>query len=157
GCANVANLLLARASTRSREIAIRLAIGAGPGLVIRQLLTENLVLASIGAGVGLMIVWWTQSLLIASMPADLPRLSEVTTDWVAVGFAAALTIVTALACGLAPAMQASHVRPVSAMTEVGRGLTAGRRQKRLRSGLVVAEIALSLVLLAGAGLLVSTV
>jgi putative ABC transport system permease protein len=157
GCANVANLLLARASTRGREIAIRLAIGAGPRRVIRQLLTENLVLASLGAGVGLMIVWWTQSLLIASMPADLPRLSEVRIDWVVVAFAVALTMVTALACGIAPALQASHVRPVSAMTEIGRGLTAGRRQRRLRSGLVVAEIALSLVLLAAAGLLVSTV
>lgn len=157
GCANVANLLLARASTRSREIAIRLAIGAAPGRVIRQLLTENLVLASIGAVAGLLLVWWTQSLLIASMPAELPRLSEVRLEWTEVAFAAGLTFVTALACGVAPALQASHVRPVSSMTEIGRGLTAGRRQRRLRSGLVVAEIALSLVLLAGAGLLVSTV
>jgi putative ABC transport system permease protein len=157
GCANVANLLLARASTRSREIAIRLAVGAGPGRVIRQLLTENLVLAALGAAAGLVIVWWTQSLLMASMPADLPRISEVRVDWTTLLFAGALTVFTTLACGLAPALQASHVRPVSAMSEIGRGLTAGPRQRRLRAGLVVAEIAASLVLIAGAGLLIATV
>lgn len=157
GCANVANLLLARASSRQREIAIRLAIGAGQGRLLRQLLTENLVLAGAGGIIGLVVVFWTQSLLVASMPADLPRLSEIGIDWTAVTFAIAITVLTSLACGIAPAWQASRTRPIAAITEIGRGLTAGRRQRRLRTTLVVAEIALSLVLVAGAGLLVTTV
>ncbi|HUQ87623.1 MAG TPA: ABC transporter permease, partial [Vicinamibacterales bacterium] len=153
GCANVANLLLARASVRQREIAIRLAIGAGRGRLIRQLLTENLVLAAIGGVVGLVAVFWTQSLLVASMPADLPRVNEIGIDWIAITFAVAITLITTLACGLAPAWQASRTRPITAIAEIGRGLTAGRRQRRLRLTLVIAEIALSLVLVAGAGLL----
>ena len=157
GCVNVANLLLARASTRHREIAIRLALGAGRGRLIRQLLTENLVLATIGGVIGVLAASWTQSLVIASMPADLPRLHEISMDWIAVVFAAAVTIVTTLVCGIAPAMQASRTRPVAAIAEVGRGLTPGRRQRRLRTTLVVAEIAVSLVLVTGAGLLVATV
>lgn len=157
GCVNVANLLLARASTRHREIAIRLALGAGRSRLIRQLLTENLVLAAIGGSIGVLAAVWTQSLVIASVPSDLPRINEIGIDWIAVVFAAAITIVTTLACGIAPALQASKTRPVAAIAEVGRGLTPGRRQRRLRTALVVAEIAISLVLVTGAGLLVATV
>jgi predicted permease len=157
GCVNVANLLLARASTRHREIAIRLALGAGRSRLIRQLLTENLVLAAIGGGIGVVAAVWTQSLVVASMPADLPRLHEIGINWIAVMFATAITIVTTLACGIAPALQASKTRPVAAIAEVGRGLTPGRRQRRLRTTLVIAEIAVSLVLVTGAGLLVATV
>ena len=157
GCVNVANLLLARASTRQREIAIRLALGARRSRLIRQLLTENLVLAAIGGGAGVLAAFWTQSLVVASMPADLPRIHEIGIDWIAVMFAAAITIVTTLACGIAPALQASKMRPVAAIAEIGRGLTPGRRQRRLRTTLVIAEIAISLVLVAGAGLLVATV
>ena len=157
GCVNVANLLLARASTRHREIAIRLSLGAGRSRLIRQLLTENLVLATIGGGIGVVVASWTQSLIIASMPAALPRLHEIRIDWIAVIFAATITIATTLACGIAPALQASKTRPVAAIAEVGRGLTPGRRQRRLRTTLVIAEIAVSLVLVTGAGLLVATV
>lgn len=157
GCANVANLLLARASTRQREIAIRLALGAGRGRMIRQLLTENLVLASVGGVAGVTAAVWTQSVLLASMPADLPRANEIGINWLALTFAASITIVTSLVCGMAPALQASKTRPVAAIAETSRGMTAGRRQRRLRTTLVVAEIALSLVLVTGAGLLVATV
>jgi len=157
GCANVANLLLARASARQREIAIRLAIGASRGRLVRQLLTENLVLASVGGAVGLLVVAWTQSLLVASMPADLPRIDEIDLNWVAIVFAIAVTLLTSLACGIAPAWQASRTRPMTAVSETGRGMTTGRKQRRLRTTLVIAEIALSLVLIAGAGLLVTTV
>src|SRR6185503_16496541 len=157
GCVNVANLLLARASTRHREIAIRLALGAGRSRLIRQLLTENLVLATIGGGFGVLAASWTQSLVIAAMPADLPRIHEIDINWIVVLFAAAITIVTTLVCGIAPALQASKTRPVAAIAEVGRGLTPGRRQRRLRTALVVVEIAVSLVLVTGAGLLVATV
>jgi predicted permease len=157
GCVNVANLLLARASTRHRELAIRLSLGAKRSRLIRQLLTENLVLATIGGGIGVVMAFWTQSLIVASMPADLPRIHEIGIDWTAVVFAAAITIATTLACGIAPALQASKTRPVEAIAEVGRGLTAGKRQRRLRTTLVIAEIAVSLVLVTGAGLLVATV
>jgi putative ABC transport system permease protein len=157
GCANVANLLLARASTRQREIAIRLAIGADRGRLIRQLMTENLVLAAAGGALGLVAVLWTQSLLIASMPADLPRVNEIRLDWIAVAFAMTITLLTSLAFGIVPALQASRTRPVAAIGDFSRGTIGGRQQRRLRTTLVIAEIALSLVLVAGAGLLVATV
>jgi putative ABC transport system permease protein len=115
------------------------------------------VLATIGGAIGILAASWTQSLVINSMPADLPRIHEIGIDWIAVMFAAAITVVTSLACGIAPALQASKTRPVAAIAEVGRGLTPGRRQRRLRTTLVIAEIAVSLVLVTGAGLLVATV
>jgi putative ABC transport system permease protein len=120
-------------------------------------LTENLVLAVLGGSLGLIAVAWTQSLLIASMPADLPRVNEIRMDWIAIGFAMTITLLTSVAFGIAPALQASRTRPVAAIADVGRGLTGSRQQRRLRTTLVIAEIALSLVLVAGAGLLVATV
>ena len=157
GCANVANLLLARATTRHREIAIRLALGASRARLIRQLLTENFVLAAIGGAFGVVAAMWTQQLLVTALPAGLPRVHEIRMDWIAVAFAVTITVITSLVCGLMPAMQASRARPVTALTDVGRGMTSSRRQRRTRSAFVVAQIALSLVLVAGAGLLVTTV
>jgi putative ABC transport system permease protein len=157
GCANVANLLLARATTRHREIAIRLALGAGRSRLIRQLLTENFVLAAVGGAFGIVAAMWTQQLLVTVLPAGLPRVHEIRIDWIAVAFAVAITVITSLVCGLMPALQASRARPVTALTDVGRGMTSSRRQRRTRSAFVVAQIALSLVLVAGAGLLVTTV
>ena len=157
GCANVANLLLARATARHREIAIRLAIGASRARLIRQLLTENFVLAATGGVVGAIIAAGTQRMVIGALPATLPRVHEIQVDWRAVAFAAVITLATTVICGLTPALQASQTRAVTAIADSSRGSTGGRRTRRARTAFVVAEIALSLVLVAGAGLLISTV
>jgi putative ABC transport system permease protein len=157
GCANVANLLLARATARHRELAIRLAIGASRGRLIRQLLTENLVLAAVGGAAGVVIALWTERVVIDSLPSALPRVHEIVVDWRAVTFAIGITLLTSVICGLTPALQASRTQPVNALADTSRGSTSGRRQRRVRTAFVVAEIALSLVLVAGAGLLIATV
>lgn len=157
GCANVANLLLARASTRQQEIAIRLAVGAGRGRLVRQLLTENLVLAGIGGAIGLVVATWALPALLTLIPSRLPRIHEIGIDATVVMFGVAMTVLTSILFGVAPALQASRTTPLTAMRESGRGTTASGRQRHLRSALVVAEIALALVLMTGAGLLLTTV
>jgi putative ABC transport system permease protein len=157
GCANVSNLLLVRTAARHHELAVRLAIGANRGHLVRQLLTENLVLAGLGGIAGVAAVYSMQWWLVAAMPAVLPRLHEIRIDWMAVTFAAAITLLTSLACGIAPALQAGRTRPGHAIAGSARGMSASHRLGRLRSTFVVAQIALSLVLVASAGLLVATV
>jgi putative ABC transport system permease protein len=153
-CANIANLLLARGAARSRETAIRVAIGAGRGHLLRQALAESLVLAAAGGLLGLLLGYWGVSLLAAYGPEDVPRLAQARVDGPALAFAIGLTAASGLIFGLAPALRTAAWSPHEALKEGGRtGSRAGSRD-RLRSVLVVTEIALALVLLTGAGLLI---
>jgi predicted permease len=153
GCANVANLLLARGSTRHRELSVRAALGAGRSRLMRQLLTEGLILAILGGGIGLLLSLWCVDLLVAMGPADLPRSSEIGMDGGVLAFSLAVTLGTGVLFGLLPALMTSRVDLHDAL-RAGARASAGRRPRQLRRALVVAEIALALVLLASAGLLV---
>ena len=152
-CANVANLLLARASTREKEIAIRRALGASRMRVLRQVLTESALLSLCGGGLGLLLATWLSDVLLSLVPATLPRLDEVRLDGAVLGFSLVLSLLTGLVFGIAPACQASRSGLLEPLKEATRGSSSGRRQHRFRSVLVVSEIALALVLLAGAGLM----
>jgi putative ABC transport system permease protein len=153
GCANVANLLLARATTRDREIAIRTAMGGSRGRLIRQLLTESVVLATVGGLMGLLIAAWGTSALGDLARLYLPRARNIGIDHSVLGFTAFLTILTGLGFGIIPALQASRPDLQSVLKDAGRGASAGAPRNRVRSALVVMEVAVALVLLAGAGLL----
>jgi predicted permease len=152
-CANIANLLLARGSARSREVAIRAAIGAGRGHLLRQALTESLVLALVGGALGVLVAYWGVTALTTFGPADVPRLGQARVDGPVLGFALGVTLLCGLVFGLAPALRIASRMPHEALKEGGRTGALGGRD-RLRSSLVVAEIALALVLLTGAGLLI---
>lgn len=151
-CSNVASLVLARSTARAREIAIRAAIGAGRARLLRQLLTENLLLASMGGAVGGLLALWGARVLVAMGPRAIPRLAETTFDWRVLLFAAGITVLTGVFTGIAPIFSAGRKDLVSALKDGSRGV-AGRGGQRSRSALVVAEVAITLVLAFAAGLL----
>jgi predicted permease len=152
-CANVANLLLARASARQAELAVRSALGAGRTRLLRQLLTESVVLGAAGAVAGLAIADLATRALVAVQPADIPRLEEIGVNTAVVSFTFAIALATSLAFGVLPALQFSGARLPSALRESTRGGASGGGH-RMRAALVVAEMALAVVLLVGAGLLI---
>ena len=151
GCVNVASLLLARASVREREIAVRAALGAGRGRIIRQLLTESIVLALAGGAAGIAVARAGVGALLALSAGQLPRGADVHIDGAVLLFALALSLVTGLLFGLVPAIHASRAALQGTLREAGRGVAGGAR--RLRSALVIAEVALAVVLVIGAGLM----
>ena len=155
-CANVANLLLARAAVRIKEVAIRSALGADRGALIRQLLTESVMLAVTGGVLGLVLAQWSVKSLIALNPS-LPRASEIGIDAHVMMFTLAVSILTGLLFGLAPALQTSHTNLQDTLRDGGRSGSADFAGRNVRRGLVVAEVALSLTLLIGAGLLIKSV
>jgi putative ABC transport system permease protein len=156
-CVNLANLLLARGADRGRELALRSALGASRARLMRQLMTESLVLAVVGSAAGLVLARWLLNWLKTAAPAELPMADRMALDGVALAIAAGLAVGTALLFGLLPAVAASSFQPADALREGGRTAGAGRRTGRLRDALVVAQIALAILLLTGAGLLLRSV
>ncbi|MBC7895729.1 MAG: ABC transporter permease [Cytophagaceae bacterium] len=153
-CGNVANLLLARGASRAREVALRTAIGAGRARIVRQLLTESAVVGVLGGAVGLLLAVWGIRVIKAVSPEGVPRLDEAGLDWQTVAFALLLSLVSAALFGLVPALRLARADLHSALKEGGRGVGMASSRDRVRRALVVAEVALSLVLLTGAGLLI---
>jgi putative ABC transport system permease protein len=155
-CANLVNLMLARASRRLRDVAVRAAMGASGGQLARQLLIESLMLAAIGAALGILIAVWLVDLATQFLPSDIPFWIQFDIDWRVLTFTVGLALVTGLAVGLVPAVHTRRVQVHEILKDSARGATPGRRQSWLRAGLVVSEVALSLMLLSGAGLLIKT-
>src|SRR6476620_3073674 len=155
-CANVANLLLARAAARHKEIALRLALGADRARLTKQLLVESVMLSLLGAAVGLMFAYAGLQVLLRFIPPDVAHADAITIDGKVLLFTLAVAVLTGLIFGLAPATQASHFNLNETLKEGGRDSAAGVRGKRLRSSLVIAEVATSFILLIGAGLLINS-
>ena len=150
--ANVASLLLARADARKREIAIRAAVGASRARIVRQLLTESMVLGLLGAALGLLIAWWGVDVVVALLPRGMPRIHEIAIDGRIVAAGVAVSLLVSLLFGLAPALRAGAVDLQGALRDAGARTTAGRVRLRLRRTLVVGQVALAVVLLVGCGL-----
>jgi putative ABC transport system permease protein len=152
-CANVANLLLARAHGRAREVAVRAALGAGRARLVRQFLAESVVLGGIGGAAGLLVAFWCTRALIALGPATIPRLPDIGIDWRVLGFTMAVALATSVLFGLAPAIASTSGAIARFIVSAGRG-AVGAASARTRKALVAVEMALAVVLLVGAGLLV---
>jgi putative ABC transport system permease protein len=155
-CANVANLLLARATSRHKEMAIRTALGASRTRVVRQLLTESVLLSLVGGGVGLLLAVWWSDLLIALGKEDIPRAIHVGMDWRVLGFTLGVSLLTGLIFGLAPAFHSSRTELVESLKEGARGTSAGSFANVIRKALVVIELGFAVLLLTGAGLLIQS-
>jgi putative ABC transport system permease protein len=153
-CANLANLLLSRAAARQGEMAVRVALGAGRRRIVRQMLTESVALSLAGAALGLVVARWGAAFLVSLKPRGIPRLDGVGVDGTVVAYTAGVAVLTGILFGLAPALQAARGQVALALREGGRGMGAGRGSSRVRGALVVAEMALAVMLLAGAGLLI---
>jgi len=156
-CANVANLQLARATRRQREVTVRAALGAGRGRIIAQALTESVVLAVLGGALGLIVVVWGTDALRGMLPAGFPRVADVAVDTRVLAFAMVASVLTGLVFGIVPAVRASRVDLARALNDGGRRSSSDRRSRRARSGLVVAQVALAMVLLVAAGLLTRSI
>jgi predicted permease len=152
-CANVANLLMARAAERQRELAVRAALGAGRGRLVRQFLAESLLLSLTGSALGVLLAVWGVDTLLALAPASLPRLDEVSINLPVLAFALGLCVLVAAGLGVLTALRATATDPQAALAEGGRGATGSIASHRLARGLVGGQVAVTLVLLAGAGLL----
>src|SRR6202167_1368728 len=153
---NIANLLLARASGRQQEMAVRLALGASRGRMVRQMLTESMLLSLIGGAAGIATAVGTLGFILRFVPSNVPRLNEVRIDWVVQAFALLISILTGLVFGLAPALHSAKVALSSAIREGGRGSGYSTKTGRLRDVLVVSELAFAVILMVGAGLLLRT-
>jgi putative ABC transport system permease protein len=155
-CANVANLLLARASSREREVGIRAALGAGRWRLVRGLLVESLLLSVVGTVLALFLAWWAVNVLRTSMPVGVPRLSTIAVDMRVLGAAALVSLITGVLFGIVPALQLSRPNLSHALKEGARGASSGVAQQRVRNLLVVVEVALAVVLLVGAALFIGS-
>ena len=153
-CVNVAHLLLARAGAREKEIAVRTALGANPGRLVRQMLTESIFLAVVAGLFGLLIAYWGTWILARESSAGLGQNGEATLDWRVLAFTLGVSILTGVAFGLAPALSSARSNLNLVLRSGGRGGTAGRTRSRVRDVLMVCEVACSAALLVGAGLLI---
>lgn len=155
-CVNVANLLMVRITTRVREISVRVALGAGRAHLFRQMLAESLALAAAGGALGLLVAYWSMDLLRILLPVDLPRAADIRIDAGVIAFALAISVLTGLLFGVLPAWRASRLNVNDALKAASRSATTGRHAHRAQAALVISEVCLSLVLVAGAGLLANS-